>query len=211
MSDDIKTNLAEMADRVAEYAINGDLKPCFPNTSRAETHEAPADWFKSTHRFVLDWYREGDGWLVQCAFNLLPSFANNHYVIWIYDWRGKRLFHFITASHTVYPPVWDRGFGGLDYADYVSIQHKVKRIMDGRGIPGFEVDETLEGKWVFMTKEKPDEIRALLAEGKPYTILCIKAEAAQKSLKVQSVTPIPRMSHSYIKHGAPRASDAQCI
>ena len=190
MSDETKTNLAEMADRVTAFSINGDLKPCFPNTARAETHEAPADWFKSTHRFVLDWYREGDGWLVQCAFCLLPSFANNHYTIWIYDWRGKRLFRFITASHTVYPPVWNREFGGLDYDDYVSIQHRVKGIMDGQGISGFVVDETPEGKWVHMTREKPDEIQALLAAGKGYTIVAIKAEAAREHLKVQAVTPI---------------------
>jgi hypothetical protein len=184
------TNLDEMKDRVSLFSIGPEFKPPFQNLPRSEVQPAPADWFNSTHPFVLDWYREGDGWLVQCAFCLLPSHRNNHYVVWIMDWKGQQLYHAIMASHTVYPPVWDRSWGGLDYTDYVSIQQKVQRLMERHGLAGFEVDETLEGKFVHMVKETPDQIRALLADGKPYSILAIRAEAARDKLSLKSVTPI---------------------
>lgn len=191
MTDNAQTNFSEREEQVECYSFTEAFtSPLFANLPRSQTQPAPAGWFQSTHPFVLDWYREGDGWLAQCVFNLLPSLQNNHYAVFLYDWKGRRLYRFIVSSHTVYPPVWDRGFGlGPDYTDYVSIQRTVKRLMEREGLAGFEVDEALEGKWVYMTRETPNEVRVLLAEGKSYSIVALKAEAAMEKLTLKSVTP----------------------
>jgi hypothetical protein len=184
------TNFDEMKNRVSVYSITKDLKPFFENLPRHTSQPAPKDWFKSDYPFVLDWFREGEGWLVQCAFSLIPDTRqNNHYFIWIYDWTHEKLYHVILSSHTVYPPVWNREFGGLDYTDYVSIQTTVKNIMTQGGVGDFSIDETLEGKWVHMTKESPAEVEAILAAGGSYSILSLKAEAARDKLKVKSIEP----------------------
>lgn len=79
-------------------------------------------------------------------------------------------------SLTGEPPVWDRHFNfGPDYFDWVFCQRKANFVLRGCGLPEFEVDESREGKTIFLKdRNNPNTNIAVRAERVGVDIIKIK-------------------------------------
>lgn len=125
---------------------------------------------------VLCWFKESKDWLIQVSFSTQPVMSNNYYYLNIYNWRDMEVYYLIISSNTVYPPVWNREFCGLDFIDFIHIQKRANDLLAKFKLETFEIDDEPVGKMVVRTKESPDEILKLIAAGKSYSIYAIKAD-----------------------------------
>ncbi len=166
------------------------MKRFFKNDT-FEAQTVPDEFFKSIfkvsdenleeakkEKFVIQYSYGNDNFGVQIGFNTKNAYINNSYIVVIYAKDNNDIITcFGYPSHTVYPPVWDRSFSiGLDYTDFLGIQKTVNKALIEAKAPEFKYDDSPNKKSFNFTKEKPDEVKALLADGKPYGIVSIFAE-----------------------------------
>jgi hypothetical protein len=78
-------------------------------------------------------------------------------------------------SLTGEPPVWDRLFNfGPDYFDWMFCQKKANFVLKGQGLPEFELDESKEGKTIFL-KDRNDPNRNLALKAELVEITKVKS------------------------------------
>lgn len=129
-------------------------------------------------RFVLLEYKTNeDGYSYQILFNSTAHLTNNFYWFFVYKPDESVLFYSGIKSKTDYPPVWDRGFGGMDWFDYEILIDQMNRGMAENGLNKFPVDTIHDDKWVYLVTQPVDEVLKLIEEGKSYDILALKAPA----------------------------------
>ena len=130
-----------------------------------------------TEKFVVIHNYQDNNYSVQICFNILPSLINNNYLILIFDDDDNLLLADNYGSHTIYPPVWNREFGYLDYTDFVGIQKRINEHLNKINRPTMGYDFSLQKRSFYFTKEDPiKEIPELLKAGKSYDIIQIFAE-----------------------------------
>ena len=181
MNENTNINFKDLEGKYYKMDMTEDFKETvFKNISRNETQIAPANWFKTDYPFVVDWFRKTDNWEVQVVFSLAANEGNNHYFIFIYDWRNRILCQACLPSYTQYPPVWNRQFGGIDYIDYYFFQKYIAGILESLGYKDFFVDDSKKDKYLYYAKGTKEEIEKLIQEGLGYQVFATKAEAVKE-------------------------------
>ena len=112
---------------------------------------------------------------IQITFNIAPFVQNNKYSIFGFDLDDNFLWHRAFNSHVLVPPIWGRLYGGVEYLDWLSIQHRIKKFVPEAMI---EIDESVgeqgELSFYFATKDDP---LGRLQRGEEYGPICIFATA----------------------------------
>lgn len=127
---------------------------------------------KSNKYVVVKNVSNGD-YNYQIVIQNIPVIGNHYYTIFVFDKQDNYLGLRVIQANSVFPPLYEKVFG-IDYFDFLSIQKDMNKFFIEKFNTKFEIDDSYEGKYVYMSPDENAYEKYL--KGERYELIVIFAE-----------------------------------